>query len=107
LYFELLKELKLGDPVLPFHRRRLGHTVNYDDDRVSDVLNIDVRHVWLGFTDLGGPIANGNDAWSVGWTPAGIYLGPTNYPLERATVADLDRFARPDVFLVSCQVSRL
>jgi hypothetical protein len=28
LYFELLKELKLGDPILPF-RRRLGHTVNY------------------------------------------------------------------------------
>jgi uroporphyrinogen decarboxylase len=96
LYFELLKELKLGDPVSPF-RRRLGHTVNYYDDRVLDVLDTDVRHVWLGFTDLGGPIANGNDAWGVGWTQAGIYLGPTSFPLENATVEDLDRFTWPNV----------
>src|SRR3974377_1090599 len=54
LYFELLKELKLGDPVSPF-LRRMGHTVNYYDDRVLDALDTDVRHVWLGLTDLGGP----------------------------------------------------
>ena len=44
LYFELLKELKLGNPIPPF-RRRLGHTVNYYDDRVLDALDTDVRHV--------------------------------------------------------------
>jgi len=97
LYFELLRELKLGDPVPPF-RRRLGHTVNYYDDRVLDALDTDVRHVWLGFTDLGGPARGGAiDAWGVGWTQAGIYLGPTSYPLETATVDDLDRFAWPAV----------
>ncbi len=96
LYFDLLKELNLGEPVTPFRLRR-GHTVNYYDDRVLDALDTDVRHVWLGFTDLGGPIANGNDAWGVGWTQAGIYLGPTNYPLENATVEDLDRYAWPNV----------
>ena len=97
LYFELLQGLKLGDPVPPF-RRRLGHTVNYYDDRVLDALDTDVRHVWLGFTDLGGPARGGAiDAWGVGWTQTGIYLGPTDYPLENATVEDLDRLAWPDV----------
>lgn len=96
LYFDLLKVLKLGEPVAPF-RRRKGHTVNYYDDRVLDALNTDVRHVWLGFTDLGGPIADGRDAWGVGWKQAGIYLGPINYPLENASVNDLDRYAWPDV----------
>ncbi len=97
LYFELLKELNLGDPVPPF-RRRLGHTVNYYDDRVLDALDSDVRHVWLGFADLGGPARGGaTDAWGVGWTQAGIYLGPTNYPLENATLEDLERFPWPEV----------
>ncbi len=97
LYLDLLKELKLGDPVPPF-RRRLGHTVNYYDDRVLEALGTDVRHVWLGFTDLGGPARGGAvDAWGVGWTQAGIYLGPTTYPLENATAADLDLFAWPAV----------
>jgi uroporphyrinogen decarboxylase len=96
LYFDLLKELNLGDPVAPF-RRRLGHTVNYYDDRLLDALDTDVRHVWLGFDDLGGPVASGRDAWGVGWTQAGIYLGPTHYPLENATTDDLDRYPWPDV----------
>lgn len=96
LYFELLEYLKLGEPIAPF-RRRKGHTVNYYDDRVLAALDTDVRHVWLGFADLGGPMAGGNDAWGVGWTQVGIYLGPTNYPFEHATIEDLDRFAWPDV----------
>jgi uroporphyrinogen decarboxylase len=96
LYFSLLKALSLGDPVSPFRPRR-GHTVNYYDDRVLDALDVDVRHVWLGFDDLGGPVANGADAWGVGWAQAGIYLGPVRYPLEAASIDDLVRYAWPEV----------
>lgn len=96
LYFALLKHLKLGEPVAPF-RRRKGHTVNYYDERVLDALDTDVRHVWLGFTDLGGPIADGRDAWGVGWKQAGLYLSPIDHPLENATRDDLERYAWPVV----------
>ena len=81
LYFDLLKELNLGEPVTPFRLRR-GHTVNYYDDRVLDALDTDVRHVWLGFTDLGGPIANGNDAWGVGSISARQIIRSKTRPLK-------------------------
>jgi uroporphyrinogen decarboxylase len=96
LYFELLKELKLGDPVVPF-RRRLGHTVNYYDDRVLDALDTDVRHVWLGFADLGGPARGARStrgAWA-GHRRESIW--PDELSARNATVEDLDRFAWPDV----------
>ncbi|MCR4405597.1 MAG: hypothetical protein NUW24_01540 [Anaerolineae bacterium] len=97
LYFDLLKHLGLGDPVPPF-RQRHGHTVNYYDDRVLDALDTDVRHVWLGFTDLGGPPQGGGlDAWGVGWQQTGIYLGPTSHPLEAASIEDLETYPWPEV----------
>ena len=97
LYSGLLQYLGLGNPVPPFRRRR-GHTVNHYDDRVLDTLDIDVRHVWIGFTDLGGPPqGGGTDAWGVGWKQTGIYLGPTHHPLETATIEDLDAYPWPDV----------
>lgn len=97
LYFELLKELHLGEPVPPF-RRRMGHTINYYDDRVLDELDVDVRHADCGFTDLGGPAAGGSeDVWGVRYAQAGIYLGPVTYPLNQAVISDLDSFPWPDV----------
>lgn len=100
LYFDLLKYLGLGDPVPPFRQRR-GHTVNYYDDRVLDALDTDVRHVWLGFTDLGGPPQGGGvDIWGVGWKQSGIYLGAIHHPLETATIEDLDVYPWPEVELL-------
>lgn len=96
LYFALVEHLGLGTPVTPFRRRR-GHTVNYYDDRVLDALDVDVRHTWLGFTDLGGPPAEGGpDAWGVHWERKGLYLTATGHPLQGATVEDLDRHPWPD-----------
>lgn len=96
LYFALLDHLGLGAPVEPFRRRR-GHTVNYYDDRVLEALQIDVRHVWLGFTDLAGPTADGGtDAWGITWVKRGIYPSPATHPLEHATRDEIDRFAWPD-----------
>ncbi|MEA3345941.1 MAG: uroporphyrinogen decarboxylase family protein [Chloroflexota bacterium] len=97
LYYGLLDHLGLGTPVSPFRSRR-GHSVNHYDDRVLEALDTDVRYVWLGFTDLGGPPAHGGlDAWGVGWEQADIYLTATGHPLAQATVEDLEEYAWPDV----------
>lgn len=97
LYLGLLRHLGLGEAVAPFRRRR-AHTVNYYDDRVLEALQIDVRHVWSGFPDLGGPGADGGvDVWGITWVKRGIYPSPDTHPLARATLADLDQFAWPQV----------
>ncbi len=95
LYFALLQYLKLGEPVAPFRTRR-GHSVNYYDDRVLEALDVDVRHVWLGFTDLGGPPEGGGmDAWGVTWEQLGIYLGAVSSPLPSPEA--LGHYHFPDV----------
>lgn len=97
LYYALLKHLGLGDPVAPFRDRR-GHSVNYYDDRILEALDIDVRHAWLGFTDLAGPQSGGgSDAWGIEWTQTGLYLSPSKSPLIEATAEDLDDYPWPDV----------
>lgn len=95
VYFDLLKYFNLGEPVAPFRRNR-GHTSNYYDDRVMEALDIDVRHVWLGFTDLAGPTPDGgDDAWGIRYKRAGIYTQAVTYPLENATLDDLDAYPFP------------
>lgn len=97
LYFALLAELGLGEPVDPF-RSRMGHTINYYDDRVLAALDVDVRHADVGFTDLGGPSAGGGtDAWGVRYAQSGLYLTAMSYPLAAAAEEDLDTYAWPDV----------
>jgi uroporphyrinogen decarboxylase len=97
LYFALLEELGLGEPVAPF-RPRMGHTINYYDDRVLEALGVDVRHADLGFTDLGGPSAGGGtDAWGVRYEQRGLYLTAMSYPLGTAEVEELERYAWPRV----------
>jgi len=97
LYFSLLRHLNLGNPVPPF-RRHLGHTINYYDDRILEALDIDVRHVWCGFTDLGGPKRDGGtDAWGVAYSQSGPYLTATTHPLAQATVEDLESYPWPNV----------
>lgn len=97
LYLRLLAHLGLGEPVAPFRRRR-AHTVNYYDDRLLEALQIDVRHVWSGFTDLAGPDAEGGtDAWGIVWVRRGIYPSPATHPLAHSAIEDLERFAWPEV----------
>jgi uroporphyrinogen decarboxylase len=96
-YFSLLQHLGLGEPVPPF-RRLKGHNSNYYDDRVLDALDTDIRYVWLGFTDLGGPQPDtGLDAWGVRWQRVGPYMTPVAYPLAAATLDDLEQYPWPDV----------
>ncbi len=97
LYFKLVEYLNLGQPLPPF-RRRLGHTVNHYDDRILEALEIDIRHVWCGFPDLGGPQKGGGaDAWGVTYTQSGPYLTATSHPLASAMVEDLETYPWPRV----------
>jgi uroporphyrinogen decarboxylase len=97
LYFNLLHLLNLGSPVPPFRPRR-GHTISYYDDRVLEALDVDVRHVDIGFTDLGGPSENGGlDTWGIRFDKSGIYLTAAAHPLATATLEDLRHYAWPDV----------
>lgn len=96
-YFNLLKYLGMGESIQPF-RRLQGHNSNYYDDRVLDYLDTDIRYVWLGFTDLGGPQPDtGVDAWGVRWKRVGVYMTPVEHPLANATVEDLETYPWPDV----------
>ena len=95
LYFDLLKELNLGEPVEPF-RRRMGHTVNYYDDRILEALDIDVRHVDCGFTDLGGPArGGGKDCWGIQYAQSGIYLAAITHPLQEASIEEIAGYPFP------------
>jgi uroporphyrinogen decarboxylase len=96
LYFNLLKSLGLGDALSPF-RIRKGHTINYYDDRILEALNVDVRHVDCGFTDLGGPSAGGLDCWGIRYDQSGIYLTASGHPLEKAGIEDLENYPWPEV----------
>lgn len=95
LYFELLDTLNLGSPVLPF-RRNKGHAINYYDDRVLEALDVDVRHVDIGFTDLGGPSrGGGRDAWGIRYEEIGASLRPIEHPMENVTIEELENYSFP------------
>lgn len=97
LYFDLLKELGLGQPTAPF-RSRMGHTINYYDDRVLERLDVDVRHVDCGFSDLGGPAQDGGkDSWGIRYDRSGLYLSAADHPLAEADLAGLEGYAWPQV----------
>ena len=97
LYFDLVKFFHLGKPLPPF-RTRMGHSVNHYDDRILELLDVDVRHVWSGFTDLASPPAKGGkDAWGIGWKKSGIYLSPMISPLTDATIETLESYPWPKV----------
>ena len=49
LYFQLLAEFGLEDPVPTF---RQGHTINHLDDRILDLLGTDTRYVWPGASPI-------------------------------------------------------
>ena len=95
LYFEMLKELSLGSPVLPF-RNFKGFDYNYLDDRILEALDIDTRYVDCGFTDLGGATrGSAKDCWGVRYGQNGDELVPIDPPLLNASVADLESYPFP------------
>lgn len=97
LYFRLLDLLQLGKPVPPF-RVRKGHTINYYDDRVLDALDADVRHVDPGFTDLGGPSAEGGqDSWGIRYDRSGLYLTAADHPLQRLPIEEIEAYPWPRI----------
>lgn len=97
-YFNLLKHLGLAEDPTKLFRPLRGHNSNYYDDRVLDYLDTDIRYVWLGFTDLGGPHPDtGVDAWGTRWERLGPYMSPVEFPLANATVEDLETFPWPEV----------
>ena len=96
LYHNMLRQLG-WEPVFPFRHRR-GHTVNCYDDRILDLIDADIRHVWLGSTDLTSPPAEGGmDAWGVPWRKVGGYLFAGDPPLAQASVEDLEGHPWPQV----------
>jgi len=95
VYFDLLKELAIGSPVLPA-RSFKGVDYNYMDDRVLAALNIDTRYVDTGFTDLGGATRGGaKDCWGVKYAETNGRLLPVEPPLLNATTADLSDYPFP------------
>lgn len=96
LYQSLVEHLD-WEPLPPFRKRR-GHTVNHYDDRLLELLDVDIRYVWLGSTNLASPPAGGGvDAWGVPWRRTGDYLFATDPPLAEAEVRDLESYPWPRV----------
>jgi uroporphyrinogen decarboxylase len=94
LYFKVLETLG-WEPVAPFRPDRL-HSVNYYDDRLLGFLNIDVRHVDPGAGAATSKIgADGTDGWGLKWRTAGLYRSASHYPLEQASVDEINRFEVP------------
>jgi uroporphyrinogen decarboxylase len=96
-YFNVLKHLKLGEPLPPF-RRYMSRNSNYYDDRVLDRLGTDARYIWSGFTDLGGGRMDldGRDAWGVQWERYGPNVSGIGFPLAGATIEEIADYDWPD-----------
>lgn len=95
VYFDLLKELSIGQPILPA-RSFKGVDFNYMDDRILDALDVDTRYVDTGFTDLGGATrSGGKDCWGVKYEERDGKLFPSDPPLINARTADLEGYPFP------------
>jgi len=94
LYFRLLETLG-WEPVPPF-RPALVHSVNYYDDRLLKILEVDVRHVDPGATAASSvPRADGADAFGIRWETRGPYRSPCGHPLQEATLDSVAAYPLP------------
>ncbi len=94
LYFRLLESLG-WEPVPPF-RPALLHSVNYYDDRLLQVLDVDVRHVDPGATAASSiPRSDGADAFGIRWETRGPYRSPGGHPLQEATLESVAEYPMP------------
>ena len=79
-------------------RPRKGHTVNYMDDRVLEALDVDVRYVWSGATDVNSPLRGvGPDLFGVEFEKTGYQVHPVRYPLAEAGEAEVLDYRMPEV----------
>lgn len=94
LYFKVLDTLG-WEPVAPFRPARV-HSVNYYDDRLLDLLHIDVRHVDCGAIGTSSiPRADNTDAFGVTWETRGPYRAANRHPLEDATLEQIAEYRLP------------
>jgi uroporphyrinogen decarboxylase len=95
LYFKVLDNLR-WEPVPPFRPARL-HSVNYYDDRLLELLQVDVRHVDPGsIAAYSIPRADDTDAFGVKWVTRGPYRSPAHHPLQEATVEQICEYPMPN-----------
>ncbi|UCG89253.1 MAG: hypothetical protein JSW71_12220 [Gemmatimonadota bacterium] len=95
LYFSVVDTLG-WEPVRPFRPDRL-HSVNFYDDRLLELLQVDVRHVDPGaITAYSRPRADGSDAFGIGWGTRGSYRSAIRHPLQEATVEQICEYPLPD-----------
>jgi uroporphyrinogen decarboxylase len=95
LYFNVLDTLG-WEPVPPFRPARI-HSVNYYDDRLLELLEVDVRHVDPGsIAAYSKPRADDTDAFGIRWETRGPYRSPGHHPLQEATVEQVCEYPLPD-----------
>ena len=94
LYFNVLDTLG-WEPVPPFRPARL-HSVNYYDDRLLELLQVDVRHIDPGaIAAYSVPRADDTDAFGIRWETRGPYRSPGCHPLQEATVEQICEYPMP------------
>ncbi len=94
LYFTVLDTLG-WEPVPPFRPTRV-HSVNYYDDRLLELLHVDVRHVDCGAIGTSSvPRADDTDAFGVTWETRGPYRVANRHPLEEATAEQIAEYSLP------------
>jgi uroporphyrinogen decarboxylase len=95
LYFNVLHDLG-WEPVPPFRPARV-HSVNYYDDRLLDLLQVDVRHVDCGaIAACSIPRFDDTDAFGIKWETRGPYRSPSGHPLQGATIAQVCEYSFPN-----------
>ncbi len=103
-YKRLRQHLEIPGPVPPPFRRNHGHTVNYMDDGVLAALDVDVRYVWTGATDINSPYhGKGFDQLGVEWGKSGYQVYPIGFPLAEKSVEEIAAYKFPsakDLFRV-------
>lgn len=103
LYFDLLEMLG-WEPVEPF-RPGGHHSVNHYDDRLLEVLGVDVRYVAPGSTAAASRLGpDGADGWGLKWRRSGLYRAPVHHPLEGATVGEIESYDLPSPEAVQVEV---
>lgn len=94
LYFKVLDTLG-WEPVPPFRPARI-HSVNYYDDRLLELLEVDVRHVDPGsIAAYSKTRADDADAFGIKWETRGPYRSPGYHPLQDATVEQVSEYPLP------------
>jgi len=98
-YFNMLKYLKIDQPLPPFRRQKPRNS-NYYDDRILDILDTDVRYIWSGFTDLGGARMDSDclDAWGVKWKRSGSIIASIDAPLKGLKPEEIEKYNWPDPY---------